>query len=237
MAAPLAGGGAAEIVSVATEEAPAGSTFRTYNLVVADFHTYFVGAEGVWVHNAAGRECQQIFSIYHRFRVRQQNTVEDAFRLLEQKIKFFVKKADDTPKLMGKALDDVIKKEVYPDLPLDSIWSNGKFSRGGANIWDHYDRHVCQELLFPDIDNAITYAKRAVEFTDQAPSGPLKVWIRERPNGLFDQVWCNETTREFAVKAMTGPKAGKLRTYYTVDPGQDIMEYMFRNQYVPGTSP
>ncbi len=47
----LANGGEAILEAVWTEEAPHGETFTTYNFEVADFHTYFVGPEGVWVHN------------------------------------------------------------------------------------------------------------------------------------------------------------------------------------------
>jgi hypothetical protein len=37
-----------------------GYAFVTYNLEVEDFHTYFVGNEGVWVHNDGGAECQRV---------------------------------------------------------------------------------------------------------------------------------------------------------------------------------
>jgi hypothetical protein len=43
-------GTAARVLSVSDEH----RTARTYNLQVADFHTYFVGEDGVWVHNTCG---------------------------------------------------------------------------------------------------------------------------------------------------------------------------------------
>jgi hypothetical protein len=39
-----------------------GSRFTTYNLEVADFHTYFVGESGVWVHNR-GPFCQRMVNL------------------------------------------------------------------------------------------------------------------------------------------------------------------------------
>ena len=49
----LAGGGLAEVLGLDTEEAPARSTaVTTFNFEVEGFNTYFVGREGVWVHNA-----------------------------------------------------------------------------------------------------------------------------------------------------------------------------------------
>jgi len=47
----LSDGGAALITEVTMQEAQAGGTFTTYNLEVADTHTYCVGASGIWVHN------------------------------------------------------------------------------------------------------------------------------------------------------------------------------------------
>ncbi len=35
---------------------PTGDNVEVYNLTVADFHTYFVGLEGVWVHNTKAVE-------------------------------------------------------------------------------------------------------------------------------------------------------------------------------------
>ncbi len=70
--------GPARVLSVTTtrgpppsEERPAprptlhgwtGSRFTTYNFEVADFHTYFVGESGVWVHNR-GPFCQRMVNL------------------------------------------------------------------------------------------------------------------------------------------------------------------------------
>jgi hypothetical protein len=63
----LADGAGAWLVGVAQEEAPAGEPFTTYNFEVAEWHTYFVGEPGVWVHNQ-GRDCFQLLGVYHALR-------------------------------------------------------------------------------------------------------------------------------------------------------------------------
>lgn len=47
----LANGRRAEVVAIEVETAPSEHLFTTFNFEVADFHTYFAGELGVWVHN------------------------------------------------------------------------------------------------------------------------------------------------------------------------------------------
>jgi len=49
--------------AVEFENAPAGETFTTYNFEVADYHTYFAGAEGIWVHNTGLDPCELISAL------------------------------------------------------------------------------------------------------------------------------------------------------------------------------
>lgn len=46
------------------QNAPPGETFTTYNFEVEDFHTYFVGEAGVWVHNESQSPCDEVFSAF-----------------------------------------------------------------------------------------------------------------------------------------------------------------------------
>lgn len=55
----------AVVVTNTAENAPAGETFTTYNFEVEDFHTYFVGRNGVWVHNSGGFNCDELFEIWY----------------------------------------------------------------------------------------------------------------------------------------------------------------------------
>ena len=60
----LADGGSAVITAIRGEEAPRGEAWTTYNFGVEDFHTYFVGGSGVWVHNH-GDWCHDLFSAFN----------------------------------------------------------------------------------------------------------------------------------------------------------------------------
>jgi hypothetical protein len=59
-------GGQGQVLSLASERAPPGETFTTYNFEVADFHTYFAGEGGVWVHNFSARFCENLFAATKR---------------------------------------------------------------------------------------------------------------------------------------------------------------------------
>ena len=58
----LAEGSSAQILSITTEDA-LDRAFTTYNFEVADFHTYFAGRSGVWVHNVGGM-CEKFYSLF-----------------------------------------------------------------------------------------------------------------------------------------------------------------------------
>jgi hypothetical protein len=57
----LVDGSLAELVGLEQESAIGAQEFTTYNFEVQDFHTYFVGREGVWVHNW----CEKLFSFFN----------------------------------------------------------------------------------------------------------------------------------------------------------------------------
>ena len=66
----LADGRQAQVVaSSGWAESSAGApseTLTTYNLEVADFHTYFVGEEGVWVHNLCSAGVEKYASVFEQ---------------------------------------------------------------------------------------------------------------------------------------------------------------------------
>jgi len=69
----LADGGTAVVEAIRHESAAPGTRFRTYNLEVAEYHTYFVGQQVVWVHNSSHRgPCEVFKSIYLKMRSRAQ---------------------------------------------------------------------------------------------------------------------------------------------------------------------
>lgn len=61
-----------------------GGAYRTYNIEVAEFHSYFVGRAAVWVHNqGVGRaDCERVAAVYHRLRSKDQLDPWDAFEKL-----------------------------------------------------------------------------------------------------------------------------------------------------------
>jgi hypothetical protein len=66
----LASGIAAELVDIEVEQAADGDSFTTYNFEVSDFHTYFVGADGVWVHNSGDWFCDKVYNAFRNVRKR-----------------------------------------------------------------------------------------------------------------------------------------------------------------------
>ena len=79
----LADGGTATLSSFVFQTAAPGTRFRTYNLEVAEHHTYFVGREAVWVHNSSGAWCGQLASLLLNITKQRQLDVWQAFTYLQ----------------------------------------------------------------------------------------------------------------------------------------------------------
>ena len=83
----LVNGEPAEVRGLRTELAQKGKSFTTYNVEVADFHTYFVGANGVWVHNFSTKFCEEFFTlarlIQHELGIADNALLGERFRILE----------------------------------------------------------------------------------------------------------------------------------------------------------
>ncbi|HLP84654.1 MAG TPA: polymorphic toxin-type HINT domain-containing protein, partial [Phycisphaerales bacterium] len=65
----LADGTLAWIVKAGLSSGPPDDeqSFTTYNFEVEDFHTYFVGETGAWVHNQARNACVRIARLFEKF--------------------------------------------------------------------------------------------------------------------------------------------------------------------------
>ncbi|EDM24682.1 hypothetical protein LNTAR_18415, partial [Lentisphaera araneosa HTCC2155] len=63
----LANGEFATLAKIGTEKAVHGETFTTYNFEVADYHTYFAGDSGLWVHNMGRTLCEQLYSVFEKY--------------------------------------------------------------------------------------------------------------------------------------------------------------------------
>ena len=66
------------VTGLTVEQAPAGRTYTTYNFEVQDYHTYFVGAEGVWVHNMGLYNCEALAETFERV-LKQTGSASEAF--------------------------------------------------------------------------------------------------------------------------------------------------------------
>lgn len=113
-----ASGGLAEVLALEVEESQDGEPFTTYNFEVDDFHTYFVGEEGVWVHNAAGRECQQLRAIYLRMAKRGKTPN-----------KIFRKAVADQQRVHGAGSRGGVRRRVP--------WSAGRLDEGTLRQAEH----------------------------------------------------------------------------------------------------
>jgi hypothetical protein len=218
----MASGGLAEVVGVEVEEA-ASEPFTTYNIEVDGFGTYFVGDDGVWVHNAAGRECAQIRSIYLRRKSRGK-TPNEIFRWLEQKLPGVGK----NKKLMGSALDEAFEKEVFPGTA--NVWTKGPEASPGANAWGHFRRHVRRDGHFPGIDDAVTYVEQARRFLARQGPSVRRGIRRSRGSGLRERFVIDLDTGEFAVEMLDG-EVGALKTYFRVDGGPQEWRAYFHKQF------
>lgn len=99
--------------------------FTTYNFEVADWHTYFVGEPGVWVHNSA-QACERAFSIWKRLKGHEELDDFAAFRRIEELL------PNATSETKGSVVTEIIKSrfpDLDPDLP---VWTSGKY--GNASV-------------------------------------------------------------------------------------------------------
>ncbi len=212
----LADGRTAEVVEIRIEDA-AGDAFTTHNFEVEDFHTYFVGPEGLWVHNAGAASCEWVFSVYKRLRG-QGKTPEQTFKVLER----FFRRKGVPDEIAGRALEEAFK-DVFPGV--QNVWTTGKFTgkvpaeqpgASGWNAWDHFQKHVRKNREFPpEIDDVITYIKRARGFVQKPDSRILRGIRRAKDgSGVVERIYMDVESGEFAIEVLSGPQTGALKSYF-----------------------
>ena len=223
----LAGGGIAEVVSVGVEYAPAGTNYTTYNFAVADFHTYFVGEDGVWVHNAGNAACQRLLSLAKWYKG-QGLTPQQAFKRIEDLFPTM------DAKTAGQAPDEFMRKEVRPGTSLpDPLFTKGVSNDPLVNMWeDHYLKHRAE---FPDIDNAVAYVERALDFTDNSTrSGTIRVGVINFPAGHRQRiVWDSDPAKNWFGIAELEPDGtrGSLQSLYVLDRAKIPSKYATFEEY------
>jgi hypothetical protein len=96
-----ANGRSAVVTANETEHAAKGASFHTYNFEVEDFHTYFVGGLGVWVHNFSRLFCDELQTALNN--LRKKMGIPDGVPLDGQKFSL-LDAAFDAERAAGKAI-------------------------------------------------------------------------------------------------------------------------------------
>lgn len=179
----LAQGGTATVMDIAVERGPPNGSAQitTYNLEVADFHTYFVGHDGVWVHNSSAL-CEKLFSTWKWLEeTYPSDNVHQRWARLEQQMnQWLLRRAgsqQDSWQHLGDAMDEVVKdvrRASGKYVPNDSIWSPGSDRNPGTNLWKrHWLKHQNE---FPELAGPIEYVDKAMDFaSNTTSSGSRKV--------------------------------------------------------------
>lgn len=115
----LKDGSKAKVTQIEVSCAKPHQKFVTYNLKVENFHTYFIGKVGVWVHNVSDFRVQQIYSEWIRaIELENDLNIEIAIRVWKGIEDEFLSKSSFQQ--LGKALENVIES-LYPDMSIDFL--------------------------------------------------------------------------------------------------------------------
>ena len=214
----LLANGATATVIAHTIDASSPTPLTAYNIEVADFHTYYAGEDFIHVHNL-GRECDILFSIYDGFVRKRGLTSEQSWkeiaRLYDGKFGIKVKKMTD--RALGTALDEAIRKDVFPGRNKPLWSSGGKVPE--ENMYSHFQKHVLsQKDMAPFADNPVDYVRRAHQYGDKVTStADILVYEGISPrSGLLERFVFNRTTNEFSIRVLAGPESGAMRSLYTL---------------------
>jgi hypothetical protein len=160
-------GATAIVTGNVSKRGPPGERFTTYNFEVADFHTYFVGSAGVWVHNRGLGHCQKVYALYKRYRDSPNAANETPFQTLAR-MKARMESApglggvrpDKIPSaIWGRASSDIAQGMLHnysgnlADFPTFNNWKESVFkgtgvlrSHAGVDIHHIVERYI-QEML------------------------------------------------------------------------------------------
>lgn len=114
-------GGTAIVTGNASKRGPPGERFTTFNFEVEDFHTYFVGEAGAWVHNTGGAHCEKAFALWTRLMERNGGKHWDAMNSLFTRLPKQADKFLEMLQLRQAVFKDVLKAK-YPNGA--RVWSS-----------------------------------------------------------------------------------------------------------------
>jgi Pretoxin HINT domain len=201
----LAEGAAARVVCITPEDALEGKPFTTYNFEVADFHTYFVGQAGVWVHNAASGMCEKLFSLLEHVRTSEKLDYWPAFKRVMEETKDISAAVDEAlPDFADGVFENIYKaangdptkvptaKEVYeamgavwnPNVGRNGAWVGGRHAL--ANMQAHHtaviqwtEALLKRRLTQAEIDAMPAMLLRTVDHVGAKGTGAFHAILRE----------------------------------------------------------
>jgi hypothetical protein len=173
------------------QNAPPGETFTTYNFEVEDFHTYFVGKEGVWVHNE-GEFCERLKSAYINFLSKIPGDELGAYRTMRNRMPDLKNNQKSEAAVLEEVLKEMNAKNKKTSLNLGS----GKNTLDDSvNIDLNYDDRVdftdaidmtadATKLPFPDnlVDEVVGMNPFGFSVIDPSVTAKIK------PGGIIEVV-------------------------------------------------
>ncbi len=165
----LADGNTAFVTGINLVEAEEEKPFTTYNFEVADFHTYFTGVAGVWVHNN-GKPCAQIAE----FLIKQMDegmSLAQAEKNAARWIRQLKKRTGIADDLAQKHIDDILKILAKSS----SRFTNAvELALKSANRGERLEGKVGKHLL----DKLVDFQRKFLN-PDKSPLGEIDVEIAE----------------------------------------------------------
>ena len=162
---------------------------ESHDFEVEEFHTYFVGEVGVWVHNSSDAPCERVFSIFRKLLARNSGDVWRAFETTRSRISRFADSEVLRLRLFNEARSVYFSTNVATKSP---PWHNvsvqvrpagatGSPARLGANMEKTMlvkkppymaSHHIVEKLDNPAVRDVI---ERAGIHIDEAANG---VWLK-----------------------------------------------------------
>jgi hypothetical protein len=156
-------GSSAVVTGITMRKATRGNAFSTYNLEVQDYHTYFVGEPGVWVHNLGKKPCEIVFSAFIR-NARELGLTDDALKVERFNVLVQTKQVSKgiPDAVWGRSSADVMQKMLddyaagafgsVDKLPNCNHWWNffGRETQGGVDIHHSVEKYIQALLGMPE---------------------------------------------------------------------------------------
>jgi hypothetical protein len=226
----LADGTTAVVAMLARDDAPVGSTFTTYNFAVQDYHTYFVGPHGVWVHNTGGY-CDFVKGEYWKARKIYGDSITDAVKKTTARVYRDKGREWHTENELFEVLGSLGKHAAKADQKLPAtLWTKGRFDTAAQNIGYHFDKHVILNVdnSKPDgVDDLFSYIREGHRHAtkwvgvknDALPADILRkrstVW--EDGIKIESELILDLTNGHFTTRVIQGPNTGALRTFFKAE--------------------